>query len=124
MSTTTSQNPIFVWFRNDLRIHDNPCLNAAIQQGVVQPIYLLDPRTYQATSFGLARMGTHRRRFLRESLEDLRTQLQSIGLDLLILNAKPEELFPKLLKALPTAKLFFSYEYAYEETKIETSLAY
>lgn len=124
MSVNHQQNPIFVWFRNDLRIHDNPCLHAAIKQGLVQPIYLLDPRTFQATSFGLARMGTHRRRFLRESLESLRTQLQSIGLDLLILNAKPEELFPKLLKSIPHAKLFFSYEYAYEESQIEAALAY
>lgn len=124
MNDNPSQNPIFVWFRNDLRIHDNPCLLAAIKQGLVQPIYLLDPRTFQSTSFGLARMGTHRRRFLRESLESLRTQLQSIGLELLILNAKPEELFPKLLKAIPQAKLFFSYEYAYEETQIEAALAY
>ena len=124
MSANHLQNPIFVWFRNDLRIHDNPCLHAAIKQGLVQPIYLLDPRTFQATSFGLARMGTHRRRFLRESLENLRIQLESIGLDLLILNAKPEELFPKLLKSIPHAKLFFSYEYAFEETQIEAALAY
>ena len=124
MSATIIQNPIFVWFRNDLRIHDNPCLYAAIQQGKVQPIYLIDPRMFQSTSFGLPRMGIHRRRFLRESLENLRSQLHSIGLDLLILNAMPEELFPNLLKALPKAKLFFSYEYAYEETQIEEALAH
>ena len=90
MSATIIQNPIFVWFRNDLRIHDNPCLYAAIQQGKVQPIYLIDPRMFQSTSFGLPRMGIHRRRFLRESLENLRSQLHSIGLDLLISNAMPE----------------------------------
>ena len=124
MSDTSLNDPIFVWFRNDLRIHDNPCLHAAIQQGRVQPIYVIDPRMFQSTAFGLPRMGKHRRRFLRESLENLRSQLKSIGLNLLVLSAKPEELLPKLLKALPTAKLFFSYEYAYEETQIEDALAY
>jgi deoxyribodipyrimidine photo-lyase len=31
-----------VWFRQDLRIHDNPALRAAAAQGAVLPIYILD----------------------------------------------------------------------------------
>ena len=31
-----------VWFRQDLRIHDNPALNAAADDGALLPIYILD----------------------------------------------------------------------------------
>jgi deoxyribodipyrimidine photo-lyase len=38
MSKTLS----IVWFRQDLRIHDNPALNAAAESGALLPIYILD----------------------------------------------------------------------------------
>ena len=30
------------WFRNDLRLQDNPALLAACQQGEVLPVFILD----------------------------------------------------------------------------------
>ena len=30
------------WFRNDLRLQDNPALLAACQQGAVLPVFILD----------------------------------------------------------------------------------
>ena len=32
-----------VWFKRDLRIHDQPALSAAAQSGPVYPIYILEP---------------------------------------------------------------------------------
>jgi deoxyribodipyrimidine photo-lyase len=34
-----------VWFRQDLRLHDNPALFAACAQGDVIPVYILDDET-------------------------------------------------------------------------------
>ena len=35
--------PVIVWFRQDLRLTDNPALHAAVQEGrPVMPIYILD----------------------------------------------------------------------------------
>ena len=39
-STTTS----IVWFRQDLRLHDNPALEFASSVGKVLPIYILDEK--------------------------------------------------------------------------------
>jgi len=34
-----------VWFRQDLRVHDNPALAAASSRGSVLPLYILDDVT-------------------------------------------------------------------------------
>ena len=31
-----------VWFRQDLRLHDNPALTAAVKAGDILPIFILD----------------------------------------------------------------------------------
>lgn len=36
------QSPALVWFRQDLRLRDNPALIAACQQGKILPLYILD----------------------------------------------------------------------------------
>ncbi|MFO7934394.1 MAG: deoxyribodipyrimidine photo-lyase [Bacteroidales bacterium] len=37
-----SDPPVIVWFRQDLRLDDNPALVATVQQGAVLPVYILD----------------------------------------------------------------------------------
>ena len=36
------QSVSLVWFRQDLRLHDNPALAEAIDTGRVLPVYILD----------------------------------------------------------------------------------
>jgi hypothetical protein len=56
-----------LWFRQDLRLHDNPALSAACAEGAVVPVYILDDDTpgdrrmggraaVVAASFALARL--------------------------------------------------------------------
>ncbi len=59
------------WFRQDLRIHDNPALVAAIQHGHVLPIYILDD-----VNAGDFAMGGASRWWLHHSLTALN---QSLG---------------------------------------------
>lgn len=60
-----------VWFRQDLRLHDNPALHAAIQQGDVLAIYILDDKN--AGDFA---MGAASRWWLHHSLQALDQSLQ------------------------------------------------
>ncbi|CAM9003395.1 unnamed protein product [Rhodiola kirilowii] len=47
-----------VWFRNDLRVHDNECLNSANDESVsVLPVYCFDPRDYGKSSSGFDKTG-------------------------------------------------------------------
>lgn len=90
-----------IWFaRNDLRLHDNPCLSHALSfkgTAEVLPVYIFDPRHFGTTHRGSPKTGSYRARFLLESVLDLRSQLRSIGSDLLLGVGKPEELLPQLI---------------------------
>ncbi|HAO89366.1 MAG TPA: deoxyribodipyrimidine photolyase, partial [Gammaproteobacteria bacterium] len=37
-----AKTPSLMWFRQDLRLNDNPALTQAAQAGPVLPIYILD----------------------------------------------------------------------------------
>ena len=60
-----------IWFRQDLRINDNPCLNFALDQNFeIIPIYILDslaPKEYQ--------VGSAQKVWLSDSLKKLNLSL-------------------------------------------------
>lgn len=96
----SSPHRLVVWFRNDLRLHDNPVLtNALAHRGAkeVLPCYIFDPRQYCTTKFGSAKTGQYRAKFMLESVADLRASLRAIGSDLLVGVGKPEVLLPMLV---------------------------
>lgn len=79
-------NTVIVWFRNDLRIHDQPALAAAQDADSVIPVFVLDPRLTEGP-----RTSANRTRFLIECLCDLRTSLQAMGSNLIIRSGDPTE---------------------------------
>lgn len=38
------KNLTILWFRQDLRLSDNPALIAAVEKGAVLPVYILDDK--------------------------------------------------------------------------------
>ncbi|MGI9240596.1 MAG: cryptochrome/photolyase family protein [Verrucomicrobiales bacterium] len=69
-----------VWFRQDLRLRDNPALAAAIEQGEpVVPVYLWSPGEEGEWSPGAAA-----RWWLHYALEDLRAELENVGSRLIV----------------------------------------
>lgn len=66
---TTAVN--ILWFRQDLRLADNPALSAAMEQGRVLPIYILDDETAADCA-----MGGASRWWLHHSLHDLDRSLK------------------------------------------------
>ena len=94
----------FIWLaRNDLRVHDNPCLSKIAQRcgatanAEVLPLYLFDPRHFGTTPRGSPKTGSYRTRFLLESVVDLRAQLRALGSDLLVGVGRPEDVLPTLV---------------------------
>lgn len=85
MSTTT-----LVWFRQDLRIQDNPALHAASKAGAVLPVYILDEQ-----HAGDWAMGAASRWWLHHSLTALD---QSLGGQLQVLAGDPLQLIPRLMQ--------------------------
>ncbi|OUD11679.1 cryptochrome/photolyase family protein [Thioflexithrix psekupsensis] len=73
-------NIALIWFRRDLRLHDNPALSYAVQQGYhLLPVYLYAPEEELPWSPGAAS-----RWWLHHSLFELRKQLQQQQLPLLL----------------------------------------
>ena len=65
-----SNRPSIVWFRQDLRLADNPALCAACEKGKIIPVYILDDNTA-----GDWRMGGASRWWLHHALESLNISL-------------------------------------------------
>ena len=109
-----------VWFKTDLRLHDNETLIKAISQSdEIIPIYCFDEAEFVATEFGFQKTGSFRAQFLLESLIDLDKNLRAIGSGLLILRGKPEVEIPKIVQEYKVSKVFAKREVSYEENQTE-----
>lgn len=114
-------NCTLLWYRNDLRLHDHEPLSLAAQSPIL-PLYCFDPRQFATTSFGFAKTGNYRARFLLESVMDLRQSWQHLGGDLVIRCGKPEEIIPNLVQAYGVSSVYFHQEVTAEEIRVETLL--
>lgn len=83
------------WFRNDLRLNDNRGLVAHAGANRLLLVYIWPPNRPWCNVTG---MGTQRERFLIESLEALKSSLQKLDQDLLILHGSPELVIPDLVR--------------------------
>jgi len=110
-----------VWFRNDLRLHDNEAFFEAssISQTVI-PVYVFDPRIFGAqTSYGFPKTGKFRAQFIIQSIIDLRNRLREKGSDLIIQIGKPEETLPRLCREYKAHYIFCNRERTEEEVPSE-----
>ncbi|MEN0056164.1 MAG: DASH family cryptochrome [Mucilaginibacter sp.] len=114
-----SEKTILVWFRNDLRIHDNEILLEAVRKAdKVLPVYCFDPYYFQRTPSGATKIGNFRARFLLEAVADLRKNLQAYGAELIIRIGNPAEILPQLAEQYQVNEVYHHREVAYEETDI------
>lgn len=116
-----SGKTILVWFRNDLRIHDNEMLlEASEKASLIIPVFCFDPRYYVETPFKTQKTGSFRAQFISESVADLKISLQKMGGDLLIKQGKPEEILPEICKKYQVDEVYHHREVASEETEISS----
>ncbi|TXF91533.1 DASH family cryptochrome [Neolewinella aurantiaca] len=120
-----SKRLAIVWFRRDLRLHDNEALTDALNHAEeVLPVYIFDPREWQGTlaHTGLPKMGPHRARFILECVADLRNNLAQKGADLIIRVGKPEEVLPKLILESNASWVFCNRERTTEEVMVQNAV--
>lgn len=93
--------PVIVWFRQDLRLTDNPAFDAAIaMEAPVLPVYVFDN-----VSAGEQRMGAASRWWLHHSLESLNEDLDK---GLMCLQGNAAELIPRLAQDTDAAGVFWN----------------
>ena len=118
-----SEKTILVWFRNDLRVHDNEILFEATRKAdKVLPVYCFDPFYFKTTSSGVLKTGSLRARFLLESVVDLRESLKKLGGDLIVRIGDPAEVIPQLAQQYQVSEVYHHREVAFEETEISESV--
>jgi len=91
------------WFRNDLRLRDNPALAAAATAGAVATVFVIDPRLVEGQ-----RVGPPRLHFLEGCLERLSRDLEARGHTLLIRRGDPAVEIPRLLEEARADLLTFN----------------
>lgn len=113
-----------VWFRQDLRLHDNEALTDAINIcDEIIPVYIFDERLFKNKSkFGFPKIGVHRAKLMIESVQDLRSKLQSIGTDLYVRVGKPEDIIFELASELKTSWVYCNRERTREEVEVQNEL--
>jgi len=98
------------WFRDDLRVSDNPALRAAAAEARTRGVPLLpvcawDPAHTLATRWVPQRVGPHRLAWLAGSLQALDAELQALGSRLLVLRGAPAAMLPALMSATQAVAL-------------------
>lgn len=106
------------WFRQDLRLTDNPALSAAAEKGKILPIYILDDINSHEY-----KMGGASRVWLHHSLTSLN---ESLGRNLLVFSGNPLEILEQLIKDYNISEVFWNRCYEpwqiARDTKIKENL--
>jgi deoxyribodipyrimidine photo-lyase len=113
-----------IWFRNDLRIHDNLLLDRArslYQNGFeIICLYCFDERNFRTTKFGSLKCNTYRTNFLIQSVENLRNSLNFLNTKLLVAHGMPQNIISQYLT--DNSVVITAAEDSYEEKLPEKSV--
>ena len=107
---------IIYWFRNDLRLLDNPAFSQACANAdTLLPVYCHDPAQSLNTDWNFKRVGPHRQQFLQATVTDLAQQLAATGSGLLELHGNPEAVLSALAAQIGATAIFCESIVAPEE---------
>ena len=115
-----------VWFRADLRLHDNEAIwEACHAADRVIPVFVFDERVFGAkTKHGFEKTGVHRAQFIIESVENLRKNLRRKGADLIVRYGKPEKILWNIANQVNASWGYCNRERTQEEVDVQNALRY
>ena len=109
-----------VWFKTNLRLNDNECLQKALADNdEIISVYCFDDAQFEKTKFGFHKTGSFRANFLLESLANLEEQLKALGSSLLIVKGLPETEIYNIAEEFKVQKVYAEQEFAFEEIETE-----
>jgi deoxyribodipyrimidine photo-lyase len=104
------------WIRRDLRLTDNPALQAALEAAPVIPVFILDPHLLQHTPL-------RRQNFLFDGLRALDANLRKRGSYLVVRSGKPIEILHTLLVGTGADAIFAEEDYTPYSRKRDAEVA-
>ena len=106
-----------VWFRNNLRIHDNTSLKKACDENQqVIAVYFFDPKYFIEDEFGFQKTAKFRAQFLIETITDLKQNLAKLNITLLTYFDAPEYKIVSLCDSFSVDKIYTQKEWTRDET--------
>ena len=110
-----------IWHRRDLRLHDNALYSNLHDSGASAScpsclsLFVIDtrnfaplPSTVLPTKWDAVRVGPHAARYLLQALSDLRTNLRSIGGELIIRIGDPVDIVPSIAREIGATEVHWN----------------
>ncbi|MHA7269715.1 cryptochrome/photolyase family protein [Arthrobacter sp. HLT1-20] len=110
-------NVSLAWFRDDLRVADNPALLAAAADGGAVALYVLDEE-----SAGIRPLGGAAKWWLHHALADLKAQLAQLGIPLLLRRGAGADVVPSVAAELGAGSLYWNRRYGGPERDVDTTV--
>ena len=107
MSRYADPSPTLVWFRDDLRLSDNPALTAACRRDA--PLVLLYVQDEESPD--VRPLGGATRWWLRHSLDDLGKRLHDLGQALILRSGPADKVVPEVARAVGAAAVYWNRRY-------------
>ena len=118
MTSLTSPAAALVWFRDDLRLQDNPALRAAQESGrPLVLVYVLDDE-----SAGLRPLGGAARWWLGRSLAALAGDIEEKGGALILRRGAAGRVIPALAEEIGAGAVYWNRRYGAPEITVDTAL--
>lgn len=119
MTTSGHRAPsALIWFREDLRVADNPALHAALHGGgPVTALYVLED-----TPEGGRPLGAASRWWLAQSLRSLAEDCAAIGLPFCVRSGDPLDLIPKAAREAGAERVVWNRRYAAPDAARDTAV--
>ena len=109
---------VIVWFRDDLRINDNPALLAAIETGLpVLALYIFDE-----ASEGIRPLGRASKWWLHHSLASLTKNLASRGVELVLMKGPAHAVIAELVQQIKPSALLWNRRYGVAERDLDARI--
>lgn len=110
--------PSVVWFRDDLRLDDNPALTAAVERGgPVVAVFVLDEE-----SDGIRPHGGAARWWLHQSLISLSADLAAAGVRLILRRGPAEAVLVGLVEETDAGAVFWNRRYGQAERTVDAGI--
>ncbi len=111
-----------VWFREDLRVSDNPALSQACTRGPVEAVFLIADAQWRAHDMGARRIA-----FMLRSLQALAEELAALGIPLHVLRADrfadAAQVLVALARRISASAVAFNAEYPLNERRRDASVS-
>ncbi len=113
-----ASSPSIVWFRDDLRLTDNPALRAALDRDEpIVALYLLDEE-----SDGVREIGGAARWWLHGSLASLGERLEERGGRLVLRRGRAADVVPSVVAEVGAGAVFWNRRYGGAEREIDAGI--